>query len=56
MIKVPLVSRLICRFLWHSYRGVINDHGAMRWLVCGRCGHKHDLIFGWRESNERKTR
>lgn len=34
IMKIPL----ICRFSWHSFRGVINQHGALQWIVCARCG------------------
>lgn len=45
-IKIPLLSRLICKYLWHSYRGVINSHGALEWLVCTRCGRRHNITYG----------
>lgn len=41
---LPWISRMICRFLFHSYRGVINKHGVLQWIVCLRCGDKRDLI------------
>jgi hypothetical protein len=44
--NIPLISRLICKFLWHSYRGVINDHGVLWWLVCTRCGDRRTMSCG----------
>ncbi len=44
-MRIPWLSRIICKYLWHSYKGVINEHGAMRWLVCTRCGNQHDVIW-----------
>lgn len=37
-VKLPLLSRLMCKFLWHSCRGVVNEHGVLEWMVCTRCG------------------
>lgn len=42
--SLPWVSRMICRFLFHSHKGVINSYGALEWIVCTRCGHKRSLI------------
>ena len=44
MPKLPFVGRMICRFLFHSYRGIINTHGVLQWVVCLRCGHQRDII------------
>lgn len=43
-VKVPWVSRMICKYLWHSYKGLLNHHSAFKWLVCTRCGEQYDMI------------
>jgi len=45
--RIPLVSRLFCRYLWHSWKGLLNQHGAFQYLVCTRCGERYDLISGY---------
>lgn len=42
--SIPWFSRMLCRYLWHSYQGVLNEHGVLKWLVCRRCGRTRDLI------------
>lgn len=42
-LRIPLVSRLICKYLWHSWKGLLNEHGAFKYLVCTRCGDRYDL-------------
>lgn len=44
--NVPWLSRMVCKYLWHSFTGVINEYGVLRWLVCRRCGLQRDLIWG----------
>lgn len=34
-----------CRWFWHRFRPMLNEHGALRWLVCERCGYRRDLIY-----------
>lgn len=43
-LRIPLVSRLFCKYLWHSWTGILNEHGVMQWLVCTRCGERYNLI------------
>jgi len=45
-VKVPWLSRMICKYFWHSYKGVINEHGVLQWLVCTRCGERLDVVWG----------
>ncbi len=45
MSKLPLLTRILCRWFWHSYRGTLNEHGALQWLTCTRCGERRDLIW-----------
>lgn len=42
---LPWIGRMFCRWLWHSWRGVLNEHGALEWLVCRRCGERRNLIW-----------
>ena len=42
-LRIPLMSRLFCKYLWHSWTGILNEHGVMKWLVCKRCGERYDL-------------
>ena len=42
--RLPLMGRLFCRLLWHSWRGVTNKHGVFKWLVCQRCGTRRNLM------------
>lgn len=46
-LRIPWLSRMICKYLWHSYKSVINEHGALEWLICRRCGNRHNIIYGY---------
>ncbi len=45
-MEIPWLSRMICKYFWHSYTGTINEHGVLQWAVCSRCGYWRDLTYG----------